>query len=209
MARPPKITNENILSVARQVFLEQGLGASTLVIAERAGISEASIFKRFPTKQALFLAAMGINDEPDWVSVLINQMPTANIRSELTEICQQMLAFYQEFLPRILFLPRVLMTLAKGKLPNPPPFLPPPIRHRQLLAGFLERAIDKGYLRRSCDPLTVSSMIIGGLTSYVLAHTVFDKVQSDEALPQYPPLDPDMFAQNLIETLWAGIAPDK
>ena len=52
-------------------------------------------------------------------------------------------------------------------------------------------------------------MIIGGLTSYVLAHTVFDKVQSDEALPQYPPLDPDMFAQNLIETLWAGIAPDE
>jgi AcrR family transcriptional regulator len=45
MARPPKITNEEILAAARQVFLEQGEGGSTLEIAEKAGISEASIFK--------------------------------------------------------------------------------------------------------------------------------------------------------------------
>ena len=32
MARPPKITNEEILTAARQVFLEEGFGASTLAI---------------------------------------------------------------------------------------------------------------------------------------------------------------------------------
>ncbi len=64
MARPPKITNDEILAAARQVFLEEGMGASTLKIAEKAGIAEASIFKRFATKQALFLAAIGISETP-------------------------------------------------------------------------------------------------------------------------------------------------
>jgi Bacterial regulatory proteins, tetR family len=41
MPRPPKITNEEILVAARQVFLEQGESGSTLEIAEKAGISEA------------------------------------------------------------------------------------------------------------------------------------------------------------------------
>jgi Bacterial regulatory proteins, tetR family len=64
MARTPKITNEAILAVAQQLFLEQGEKASTLEIANKAGISEASIFKRFATKQALFLAAIGITAPP-------------------------------------------------------------------------------------------------------------------------------------------------
>jgi AcrR family transcriptional regulator len=92
MARPPKITNEEILTAARQVFLEEGFGASTLAIAEKAGISEASIFKRFGTKEGLFIEAMGVFDTPQWVKNLSNQQPTADIKSELTEICKQMLA---------------------------------------------------------------------------------------------------------------------
>jgi AcrR family transcriptional regulator len=45
MARIPKITNEQILEAAREVFLEKGFSGSTLEIAARSGVSEASIFK--------------------------------------------------------------------------------------------------------------------------------------------------------------------
>lgn len=55
MARSRSITDEQILEAARAVFLEDGFSASTLEIARRAGISEASIFKRFSTKENLFL----------------------------------------------------------------------------------------------------------------------------------------------------------
>jgi hypothetical protein len=44
MPRPPKITNEEILAAARQVFLAEGINGSTLEIGQKAGISEASIF---------------------------------------------------------------------------------------------------------------------------------------------------------------------
>jgi AcrR family transcriptional regulator len=202
MARPPKITNEEILSAARQVFLEQGFGASTLVIAEKAGISEASIFKRFTTKQALFLAAIGITETPKWVKTMSSDMPTAAIKSELTDICNQMFAFYQEVLPR------VMMMMAQGNMPFPPQSLPipPPIRDSRLLAEFLERAIARGYLR-SCDPMTVAVMIIGAITNYVMTQNM-SNLPIPLPSPKRQPIDSSIFIPNLIETLWAGIAPN-
>ena len=206
MARTPKITNEEILAAARQVFLEQGIGASTLAIAEKAGISEASIFKRFRTKQALFLAAMGIAEMPQWVKVLMNQTPTAEIKSELTEICQQMLAFYQEVLPR------VMMMMVQGNTPYPPQFPPqlppPPVRDSQLLAQFLDRAIAQGHLR-SIDSLTIGHMITGSITNYVITKNVLSKLSFPLPFAKREPLEPEAFIHNLIETLWSGIAPNR
>jgi AcrR family transcriptional regulator len=202
MARTPKITNEEILAAARQVFLEQGFGASTLVIAEKAGISEASIFKRFTTKQALFLAAMGITETPKWVKTLSSDMPTAAIKSELTDICEQMFAFYQEVLPR------VMMMMNQGNMPFPPQSLPvpPPIRDSRLLTEFLDKAMAHGYLR-SCDAMTIANMIIGAITNYVMTQNM-SKLPIPSPLPKRKPIDPSLFVHNLIETLWVGIAPN-
>ncbi|MBD2159630.1 TetR/AcrR family transcriptional regulator [Limnothrix sp. FACHB-1083] len=223
MPRPPKITNEAILTAARQVFLEQGLKASTVEIARRAGISEASVFKRFPTKQALFLAAMGVTETPDWVKRLSDRQPTANIKAELTEICGEMLAFYQEGLPR------VFMMMAQKKMPHPPhsPHLPPPpVRDSRLLALFLERAVAGGWLR-AIDSMALAHLLVGSIINYVIAHELPPMVQS---MPQMPPftqrptaiqpesqqpevkpesrIEPSQFVASLINILWAGIAPE-
>jgi AcrR family transcriptional regulator len=203
MPRPPKITNEEILAAAREVFLEQGINASTLAIAEKAGISEASIFKRFVTKQALFLAAMGISETPKWVKVLSSDTPTAEIRAELTDICGQMLEFYQEVMPR------VFMVMTQGNLPVPP-IVPPPIRDSQLLAGYLDRAIEQGHLK-SCDSMTVAHTIVGAINNYVITQTIATKIPFPVSffLPKFKSIEPTTFIHNLIETLWAGIAPDR
>ena len=59
MARPTSIKDETIVAAAREVFLERGIQATTAEVAERAGVSEGSVFKRFKTKSELFRAAMG------------------------------------------------------------------------------------------------------------------------------------------------------
>jgi AcrR family transcriptional regulator len=200
MARPPKITNEEILAAARQVFLEQGGNASTLLIAEKAGISEASIFKRFATKQTLFLAAMGITEMREWVNVLTYDTPTAAIKSELIEICGQMLEFYQEVMPR------VFMMMTQGNSPHPPVVPPPPVRDSQLLAGYLDRAIAAGHLR-SCDTITIAHMIVGAMTNHVVNQNIADKWPVGMPLPEIQQIEPSIFIHNLIETLWIGIAP--
>jgi AcrR family transcriptional regulator len=207
MARTPKITNEEILAAAREIFLAQGFGASTLEIAERAGISEASIFKRFTTKQALFLAAIGITETPKWVKALSSKIPTANIKTELTDICSEMLAFYLEVMPR------VMMMMTPNNLPPIIQFQspPPPVRDSQLLAEFLERAIERGYLRSSCSPSTVAHMLVGAITNYVAVQSITTHQMMDTPLPTIPKHQvpaPSQFIQHLIETLWKGITPD-
>jgi AcrR family transcriptional regulator len=198
MARPPKITNEEILAAARQVFLEQGGNASTLLIAEKAGISEASIFKRFATKQALFLAAMGITEIRAWVDVLANDTPSAAIKSELIEICGQMLDFYREVMPR------VFMMMTQGNSPHPPAMPSPPVRDTQLLARYLDRAIAKGYLR-SCDTMTVAHMVVGAMTHYVVTQNIATKLPVDLPSPEMKSIEPTIFIHNLIEIILTGI----
>src|SRR3954470_21395089 len=61
--RPPTIDSTHLLAVARQVFLEHGIRATTLEVAERAGVSEGVLFHRFKSKEALFSAAMDFDRE--------------------------------------------------------------------------------------------------------------------------------------------------
>src|SRR6186713_3255009 len=61
--RPPVIDSARLLAVAREVFLERGIRATTLEVAERAGVSEGSIFHRFKSKEGLFAAAMNFDGE--------------------------------------------------------------------------------------------------------------------------------------------------
>jgi AcrR family transcriptional regulator len=199
MARPPKITTEAILTAARQVFLAQGVGASTVEIAEKAGISEASIFKRFGTKQALFLAAMGA-ETPKWVKELPHQVPTTAIKTELTDISTQMLDFYR------VVLPRVMMMMTQNKMPHPPMMPPPPIRDTYLLAGFIDRAIAAQHLR-PCDSTTIANIIVGTIVNYVIVSNVPDNLPMPLPFPAPPRIPPDRFIEQLMETLWHGIAP--
>jgi AcrR family transcriptional regulator len=49
------LNRERILDAAEQVFAKQGPGASTELVAKRAGVGVGTIFRHFPTKEALLL----------------------------------------------------------------------------------------------------------------------------------------------------------
>ena len=57
------ISKERLLEVAREVFLELGIRATTLEVAMRAGVAEGTIFHRFKSKDELFWAAMRFDPE--------------------------------------------------------------------------------------------------------------------------------------------------
>jgi AcrR family transcriptional regulator len=98
MGRPKRISNEDLLDVAREVFVQEGIGASTRVIAKRAGISEAAIYQRFPTKAELFFAAM----TPPALDVdnLLSVPPAqASALEHLERIALEMLAYFRELVP--------------------------------------------------------------------------------------------------------------
>jgi AcrR family transcriptional regulator len=201
MGRNPKITNDEILEAAREVFLDQGSGASTADIADRAGISEASIFKRFATKQDLFMAAIGITKTPTWVKKLESGTPNPEFKAELIEICGEILAFYQDVFPRVIMMMSPMKLLLMSKQ-----FIPPPIRDSHLLAGFLQRAIDLGYLR-PCDARTVAQALVGAVNNYAMTQTFINSPRSSTFV-QSEQLKPEEFVRSTIDILWAGIAPE-
>lgn len=52
------MADEELLAFAREVFLEHGPSASTTLVAERCGMSQASLFKRFGDKKTLLIRAL-------------------------------------------------------------------------------------------------------------------------------------------------------
>lgn len=210
MARTPRITNQQILEAAREVFLQKGFGGSTLEIAQRAGISEASIFKRFSTKEELFFAAMGIPETPLWVKEMENLCGKGDLKENLINLCFQMMEFYSEILPRL------MMLRSRGNiLPEISGQEPKPIRDIKLLAAFLKREMNQGRLR-SGDPDTVAYMLIGSLMHHVFLQQIScdailptEKVLMSNAKPAEPSIAVSSFVQSLVENLWQGIAPSQ
>ncbi|MEH2197926.1 TetR/AcrR family transcriptional regulator [Nostoc sp.] len=209
MARTPKITNQQILEAARQVFLQHGFGASTLEIAQQAGISEASIFKRFSTKEELFFAAMGIPEKPVWVNELESLCGKGNLKENLTNICFKIMEFYSEMLPQI------MMLRSRGNaLPEPGDKEPRPIRDIKALTAFLQYEINQNRLR-PCDPQTVAHILLGSLMNYVLLEQISSQAIIERVnLPIGTYLNSEVraikvsaFIQSFVDIVWQGIAP--
>ncbi|MEO6418509.1 MAG: helix-turn-helix domain-containing protein, partial [Polyangiaceae bacterium] len=70
--RPPTISDDRLLEAAREVFLARGIRATTAEVAERAHVSEGTIFHRYKTKDALFSAAMQF--DPNEISKLTDSL---------------------------------------------------------------------------------------------------------------------------------------
>ena len=51
--RPKKVSDEDILQTVRRCLVEQGGSVSTQFIADQVGVSQATLFKRFGSKQSV------------------------------------------------------------------------------------------------------------------------------------------------------------
>ncbi|OUL27163.1 TetR family transcriptional regulator [Nostoc sp. RF31YmG] len=194
MARVPRITNQQILTAAREAFLQKGFGCSTQEIAQKIGISEASIFKRFSTKEELFFAAMGIPETPPWVKEMESLSGKGELKENLIQLCLGILEFHRDVMPRI------MMLRSRGNaLPELGVKLESkPIQDIKLLTAFLEHEIEQGRLR-ACQPQAIAHILLGSLMNYIFLEQI--------SSPEYIPTDELVFIQNLVDILWQGISP--
>lgn len=58
MGRTKRVSDEEVLARARDVFLARGYTASTREVADAVGLSQATLFQRFGSKDDLFVAAI-------------------------------------------------------------------------------------------------------------------------------------------------------
>jgi AcrR family transcriptional regulator len=99
--RPRVISDTQILEVAREVFLSRGIQATAEEVAERARISEGTIFHRFKSKDALFRAAMRVDPEalPAFVEGLARRVGKGDLRERLLHFAERMLELGRTAVP--------------------------------------------------------------------------------------------------------------
>jgi AcrR family transcriptional regulator len=193
MPRTRTITDEQILSAAREVFTEQGMSATTAEVARRAGVSEGTIFNRFGSKSDLMMAAMGFEQGPTWIKTAeAVDLDAATFEENLAAIGEDMLDFFEVLLPRI------WMMMSSGASPADH-FMDanaPPIRGIKVLTGLIYQAQRKGQLR-PCDPEIVARQFIGALHFWAFAEHA--------GLNGFMPMPRQTYLRGVIKNIMEGI----
>jgi AcrR family transcriptional regulator len=196
VARPITITDEQILEAARTVFLKNGYNASTVEIAQRAGVAEGTLFRRFATKEGLFQAAMKPPAVPSWIRELDTLCGQGEMRDNLMQIVRQIIHFAQERIPFVM--------LRWSHKPSSSDSIPADeggaavARDSRRLAQFLQQEVDQGRLR-PCQVEMVARLLVGPCLNLVLDSVVNKQPLTAEEM--------ERFTVDLVDTLWQGIAP--
>lgn len=101
MVRPRATTDDEILAAAKAVFLEKGILATVEEVAARCHVGEATVFRRFPTKLALFHAAMDTSGEPEWAYRLGERKNRKDVRANLLELANDLLYWGRKRIPLV------------------------------------------------------------------------------------------------------------
>ncbi|MBM4377303.1 MAG: TetR/AcrR family transcriptional regulator [Deltaproteobacteria bacterium] len=197
MPRPVSIRDEDILRSAREIFLERGIRATSVEVALHAGVSEGSIFKRFPSKEHLFRAALRVDMDAtvEFVEAMQGRVGRGTVRANLRALGGQLLAMFR------LALPVMMMRwsnpdehLAEVKLDGSPP-----LRLLRGVQAYLAAEIEVGRVAPS-DVESLARAFLGGIQNY-LFFEVIHRARAEAPTPA------DSFLEKLVEGLWRGCAP--
>ncbi len=191
MGRKKLIDDEALLAHARAVFLERGAFGATKDIAQRAGVSEAVIFQRFPTKAALFLAAM-MPADVEAEAVIATEIEDA--RAALVETGHRLLGHFRKIIPTAMHLmthPAIKMSeVAEHFGSNRVEKI------ATLLADYLAKMTADGQLAVQ-NPLAAANLLIAAIHSLAVYEMM--EFHHGEALDHAVPL--------FVDALWSGLGP--
>ena len=195
--RPPRIDSGQLLEVAREVFLERGIRATTLEVATRAGVSEGAVFHRFKSKEGLFSAAMDFDREetPRQLLKAVAELDGLEPGDALLQLSTTLLDVGR------VALPLMMMSWSNPQLCGATPFDKKKADFRAFLKSFgnyLERQMDRGRLRRM-DAEVFARAFVGSLHHYSMTRILLEN--ADEAV-----IPEGMFVRGLIDLFLNGAA---
>lgn len=191
MGRKKRISDADLLAIAREVFTRRGLFATASEVAAAVGISEAAIFKRFPTKAALYLAAMTPSDFDAG-----DLVPTdlTDPKAALTELARRLLAWFRQVIPIAL----QVAAQPEAGFPEVAAHFGPErvVGAADAVAAFFVRLNDAGALAAP-DPHAAAQLLIAAVHS----------LAAYEAMGLHGGADLSPALPGFVDQLWHGIAP--
>jgi AcrR family transcriptional regulator len=176
-----------ILDAALQSFIIDGYeGMSMEGVAARAGVGKTTIYRRWPSKKELIVAAM------DTLFEDLRVPETGDVRADLSSIVRQAHRFITETKAGEV-LPRMIVELASGT-PLGRTYFEKVMRPRlQVIVGALDAAKERGELRADLDDHLALASIIGTMMFLRVTRTL-PKTKGDL---------PDRLVTQLIEGMQA------
>ncbi|MFJ7771431.1 TetR/AcrR family transcriptional regulator [Streptomyces sp. NPDC097107] len=108
-----------LLEAAQRHFLRDGVGTSLDAVAKEAGVGPATLYRHFPTREALLAAVLQTRSE----ELVARQAEIAQL-SDAAEALRQWLRAVEEYFSAFNGLPEPLMSAAKAQEPDNPLTLP-------------------------------------------------------------------------------------
>jgi AcrR family transcriptional regulator len=197
MARPVSISDEQILDAARALFTEKGPRATTAEIAERAGVSEGTLFKRFGNKAGLHKVAMTSDIAGSWIRREMRAQAPLRTKKDFERFIRWQAEVVREVAPVSIMAWsfRAQIGALPADLAGPESA---PLVALRTLAEMLEQEMDAGYLAARDAP-AIARIITGSVWYFVFLELLLGNPASAT--------DEDVFVQELARLVLADLQP--
>ncbi|HET7264180.1 MAG TPA: TetR/AcrR family transcriptional regulator [bacterium] len=197
MARSGSVTRSRLVRTTRQLIEDRGIArVTTKQIARAAGGAEETIFRHFPRKEDLLLAAVFVDVPAFQESLAIVSGETP--RGRLRRLCLNVIRFFEQITPA------AVAVLSDAELTR---------RHREVVRGrnggsqrlyaavaeFIETEQARGGLRSDLSPAQVASALVGPCFFWVFTRLSLGK----NALR----MTDRQFVAGVLDVLWDGLHP--
>jgi len=162
-----------ILRAAMDCFAARGFrGTTTRDIATRVGITEAALYRHFPSKEALYAAIVEEKmAAPEWMEVVAEAAAAGDDRGVFAGLAHALLASAEDD-PS--FLRILLYTGLEGHAQAAPFFATRVRRLREFLAEYIARRTREGVFR-AIDPVLGARAFLGMVMDFVIVREVFQQ----------------------------------
>jgi AcrR family transcriptional regulator len=191
-------TRDRLLSATHQLAAERGAARlTTKTIAEAAGVSEATLFKYFPTKDDLVLAVVREHLPAFHAATAVEQAGNGTLHERLAEVARAAIAHYAAMIPLSTLVIADAQLLARQR-----PFwegTPGPRGPFENVSTYLRAEQKIGRIAADRDPLALAALLVGACFQWAYL----------KGLLGTPPLPigEDEYVQRLADALLAGAAP--
>jgi AcrR family transcriptional regulator len=170
---------DQILDAAMACFAAAGFrGTTTREIASRVGITEAALYRHFPSKEALYAAIVARKIEaPDLTAHLATPVAEGDDRAVLGGLARTLVERVEA---DPAFLRILLFTALEGHSLAEPFFAARVLRIREFLSSYLARRMREGAFR-PLDPVIAARAFLGMVSDYLNVRVVF---RQQAAYPQ-------------------------
>ena len=192
--RPKKTSDTELLTAVYQCLIRYGITSSTQFIAKEVGVSQATLFKRFGTKEDLIRRALLSPITGHEIFSIIQQRPTKDSPIEQIErLSLSLLHFFEEMVPSMMMLRSRgcdVHTMWEGENT-------PPVMMRKMLTIWVD-GLQNIHKLRDIPAESVALALLGAIQhramrKHILHDTTMTKTDEE-------------YLSSIVDIFWNGIA---